>query len=59
VTNKARGAEIWASNQVRTDIIDEKSIAHQKLRWNKHRNIHLAGFPGRHTLWSVTVEPPI
>ena len=59
VTNKARGAEIWTSVRVRADVNEEKSIAHEKLQWHQHSNMSLAGFPGRHTLWSIKVDPPI
>ena len=49
----AKGAELWLSGAAYQQIVEQKSKAHEGLRWKKRTKSGLKGFPGRHTLWSL------
>lgn len=53
VEDKAKQGGIWVSAKVKGDIDILRATRHHCLRWTKHPDEELKGFPGRFTLWSV------
>lgn len=57
VQQAGAGAEIWLSGQARQGIDQEGSHRHRELRWLQLDNVHLKGFKGEWTLWSLIPDP--
>lgn len=53
VESQAKEDEIWLSERAKADVDDDRSKAHEKLRWLSHPDCELKGVPGTHVLWSV------
>lgn len=53
VVSSAKLAEIWLSDRAKEDIDQEMAKAHEGLKWNKHPECELKGFPEKQALWSV------
>lgn len=45
--------EIWLSSTAKTDIDQLGAKNHAALKWERHDNVEMKGFPGKFTLWSV------
>jgi class 3 adenylate cyclase len=58
IVAQAEDAEIWASDEVRNQVLQHGSQRHQSLTWISHPNCRLKGFAGRYTLWSVDILQP-
>jgi class 3 adenylate cyclase len=54
VVGAIKGAEIWLSDQAKTDIDVLGARRHEELRWRRHDTVELKGFSGAFTLWSVS-----
>ncbi len=53
VISSIKGAEIWLSDRAKEDIDRLGAAQHKRLRWARHDDIAMKGFPGVFTLWSV------
>lgn len=53
VEGKAKSGGIWVSARVKEDIDVLGASKHSQLRWKKHPNEKLKGFPSKYTLWSI------
>jgi len=60
VIGSIQGPEIWLSDQAKDDIDRLGAVRHKQLRWEKHDQVAMKGFPGTFTLWSLKdLEPTI
>jgi len=55
VVGAVGGAEIWLSERAKEDIDSLGKKGYMNLRWDKHPDVTLKGFPGKFTLWSAAV----
>jgi class 3 adenylate cyclase/GTPase SAR1 family protein len=46
--------EIWLSDRAKEDIDRLGAEQHARLRWERHEDVPMKGFPGKFTLWSLT-----
>jgi class 3 adenylate cyclase len=53
VIGAIKDAEIWLSDQAKDDIDRLGAERHKRLRWERHENVGMKGFPGVFTLWSL------
>jgi class 3 adenylate cyclase len=53
VVGKADGAEIWVSNEAKSDIAQENAVRHSNLEWESHADCELKGFLGKYLLWKL------
>ncbi|MFZ3149900.1 MAG: TIR domain-containing protein [Methanothrix sp.] len=53
VVGAFKGAEIWLSDRAKEDIDRLGAGQHKRLRWQRHDDVAMKGFPGTFTLWSV------
>lgn len=53
VISSIKGAEIWLTDRAKEDIARLGAAQHKRLRWARHDNVAMKGFPGVFTLWSV------
>jgi class 3 adenylate cyclase/GTPase SAR1 family protein len=53
VVGAIKGAEIWLSDRAKKDLADLAAKQHAPLVWERHDEVEMKGFSGRHTLWSL------
>lgn len=53
VVGAIKEAEIWLSEQAKSDIDVLGARRHEDLQWHRHDHVELKGFTGAFTLWSV------
>jgi len=53
VVGAIEGAETWLSERAKEDIDSLGGKQYAQLRFDKHPDVALKGFPGKFTLWSV------
>jgi len=53
VLRKATGPEIWLTELAHAQVRQELAEQHRPLRWERHAELTLEGFPGLHVLWSI------
>jgi len=53
VVGAIKEAEIWLSESAQADVDRLGAARHKRLRWERHENVAMKGFPGEFTLWSV------
>ncbi len=53
VVGLIKGAEIWVSGRMKSDIEEKNDPHHARIEWEMHEDCELKGFPLRYTLWSV------
>jgi len=50
VVGAIKGAEIWLSDRAKDDIDRLGAAQHKRLRWERHDDIVMKGFPNAFTL---------
>jgi class 3 adenylate cyclase/GTPase SAR1 family protein len=58
VVGAIKDAEIWLSEQAKTDIDVLGARRHEELQWHRHDDVELKGFAGAFTLWSISHAQP-
>ena len=53
VVGAIRDAEIWLSERAKEDIDRLGAKRHSNLKWERHEDVAMKGFPGVFTLWSL------
>jgi WD40 repeat protein/class 3 adenylate cyclase/GTPase SAR1 family protein len=53
VVGSIAGAEIWLSDRAKDDIDRLGAKRYQQLKWSRHEDVVMKGFPDVFTLWSV------
>ena len=53
VVGAIKGAEIWLSDRAKNDLADLAAKHHTTMVWERHDEVEMKGFTGRHTLWSL------
>ena len=54
VVGGIKDAEIWLSNRAKEDIDSLRAKRHLALKWQRHDDVAMKGFPGTFTLWSLS-----
>jgi Adenylate and Guanylate cyclase catalytic domain len=54
VVGAIKDAEIWVSDEARSDLDGLGASRFEDLRWKRHDNVHLKGFKNQFRLWSLT-----
>jgi class 3 adenylate cyclase len=55
VVEVTRNAEIWLSSRAKEDVENVGAAKHKNLVWEKHDDVVMKGFPGKFTLWRVSL----
>jgi class 3 adenylate cyclase len=53
VVGASKDAEIWLSQRAKEDIDRLGAAKHKHLKWERHQEVAMKGFPGKFTLWAV------
>jgi class 3 adenylate cyclase len=53
VVGAVQDAEIWLSERAKEDIGRLGARKHKGLKWARHEDVVMKGFPGKFTLWEV------
>jgi class 3 adenylate cyclase len=53
VIGAVQDAKIWLSDRAKEDIDRLGAGKHKGLKWERHEDITMKGFPGKWTLWEV------
>ena len=53
VVGTVKDAEIWLSERAKEDIDWLGTGKHKHLKWERHEDVAMKGFPGKWTLWAV------
>ena len=53
IVSAFQDAEIWLSDRAKEDLDRLRAKQHEKLKWEQHQGVHMKGFPGEFTLWSM------
>ena len=53
VVGRIEGAEIWLSERAKADIDGSRASRHDHLKWERHDEVPMKGFPDTFTLWSL------
>jgi class 3 adenylate cyclase len=56
VGSATKEAQIWLSDEAKTEIESLRAPQHNSLEWERHDRVALRGFSGHFTLWSLS--PP-
>jgi class 3 adenylate cyclase len=54
VVGAIKGAEIWVSERAMGDIDQLGAATHKTLKWQKHADVAMKGFPGTFALWAMS-----
>ena len=54
VVGAIKDAEIWLSNRAKEDIDALRAKRYVTLKWQRHDEVPMKGFPGTFTLWSLS-----
>jgi class 3 adenylate cyclase/GTPase SAR1 family protein len=54
VVGAIKGAEIWLSKSAMEDIDQLGAATHKRLKWERHLDVTMKGFPGTFTLWAMS-----
>ncbi len=53
VVDAFEGAGVWLSETAKSDIDQLGAARHKELRWERHADVAMKGFPAASTLWSL------
>jgi len=53
VVGAVADAEIWLSDRAKEDVERVGAGNHRRLKWERHDEVAMKGFPGKFTLWGV------
>jgi hypothetical protein len=56
VVGTIKDAEIWLSDEARSDLDGLGASRFEDLHWERHDNVHLKGFKGASRLWSLALK---
>jgi class 3 adenylate cyclase len=56
VVGTSKDAEIWLSDEARSDLDGLGASRFEDLHWERHENVHLKGFKGASRLWSLALK---